>query len=132
MINSFQKALIQHEHDDFIWDIVVLFHPDLVDKRDKQFKRLKLGLTYNWVTIDGYVNSDVRISIGLEYDPGLSGMQSMDSFNKAYGKKQFKAWQFWNARPQLENSHKNVSDLAIKHNVPYPTAAEMYNYYYED
>lgn len=134
MTNSFQKAILSRKHDDFLWDVILLFYPEPTMTREKLFGRLEIKSHYDWITLYATVHKRMRISMGIQYVIGLHGPQPRESFDKVYGNlDKWKAWQFVDSMPRSpENNHRNIGELAKKHNIPFPTADEMYKYYYED
>ncbi len=148
-MNTFQRFLLKPENRSIIHTIIKLFHPDLLDEYPNPYKegktiklddRLKIGIKYDWITIEANIPSYGRISIGVEFNSTvMSGTKPLKRFEQSLIEDKFKAWRFYDdvknksySEEGHETNNPDVHDLLISLKVPKPTAQEMSDYYHQD
>ena len=128
---DYQKIDYLNDKRDFLWDLIMLFHPELKDRKEKVFNQLKMSTKYNWVTLHAYMGSKSRIDLAFQFDIKLSGPQPMEAFVEQETKDNWIAWQFIGGFPKVDE-RIDINALATFYDLPKPTAKQMYNYYYKD
>lgn len=127
--NNFQQYMRTDKANEVIKELVLMFHPEATEK---QLATVKISQQYEWVLLKGMG----KISIGMKFRHGFHGMGiKLSDFEKAYREGKFEAWKFYDDCNYISNdtnSHRDVTDIMNKHQVPRPSPKQMFEYYYED
>lgn len=148
-LNDFQKAMIKN--NDVAWEIVKIFHPDILEEYPHKYKegkmistkdRLRIESIHDWITIKVSCQGHVDASIGIKFECNLSsGSKPLHLFENELKNNRFRAWRFYDdsksvkgivPKSEANGYNDKVNALFIEHKIPKPTAQQMSDYYHRD
>lgn len=147
MLNDFQKALIDNK--EVAWKIIKVYHPDIQEEYPNKYKqttiktldRLEVVAKFDWVCIK-LMAQHIKVSLGICFECNLSsGPKPYRLFEKELENNKFYSWRFIDdskfkrcdvGYTNLEHPDNNeVNRILNEHQIPKPTAQQMYDYYHD-